>query len=172
METTIGGNINLNSDINDISDVNEINEVNNDNNNEYRINIISDNLSDISMHNNAVTTTTFKQNIIQQYIRPQIIKDIKSSMRSRYWWNIISIAIFFFSEIVVILSTIASFITSFYENKIISLVSGLLCVMVITLHGLGTYVRSLSVKNSNRLNKIFKKYNIDETVIDVSITKE
>ncbi len=114
-----------------------------------------------------IGSRTFRTQIMTQYIRPRIEKDINNCFIWRDKWSKISNAFFSMSEIICIVQTIMAFTASSYDMKLLSFLAGMLGVLCISFNRFGTYARNASSEKTSQLNEVLGTIGIKDAVPDL-----
>ena len=114
-----------------------------------------------------IGSRTFRTQIMKQYIRPRMEKDINDSISWRDKWGKISNVFFSFAEILCIIQTVLAFSASSYDLKLISYLAGMLGVLSISFNRFGTYARNASSEKTAQLNEILGTIGIKDMVPDL-----
>ncbi len=114
-----------------------------------------------------IGSRTFRTQIMTQYIRPRIEKDINNCFIWRDKWSKISNAFFSMSEIICIVQTIMAFTASSYDMKLLSFLAGMLGVLCISFNRFGTYARNASSEKTSQLNEVLGTIGIKDVVPDL-----
>jgi len=114
-----------------------------------------------------IGSRTFRTQIMKQYIRPRMEKDITNSISWRDKWGKISNVFFSFAEILCIIQTVLAFSASSYDLKLISYLAGMLGVLSISFNRFGTYARNASSEKTAQLNEILGTIGIKDMVPDL-----
>jgi hypothetical protein len=113
---------------------------------------------------NEIVTTSFKQNIIEEYIRPNLKSDISEVSNSRFTWARVATAMFCMSELLMIVQTALSFTAASYQLILISYLAGIIGVVAIGLNRFGAYSRNQSNEKNTLYNKLLKKIGINDSM--------
>lgn len=113
---------------------------------------------------NEIVTTSFKQNIIEEFIRPNLKSDISEVSNSRFGWARVATAMFCMSEILMIIQTALSFTAASYQLILISYLAGIVGVVAIGLNRFGAYSRNQSNEKNTLYNKLLKKIGINDSM--------
>ncbi len=114
-----------------------------------------------------IGSRTFRTQIMTQYIRPRIEKDINNCFIWRDKWSKISNTFFSMSEIICIIQTIMAFTASSYDMKLLSFLAGMLGVLSISFNRFGTYARNASSEKTSQLNEVLGTIGIKDAVPDL-----
>jgi hypothetical protein len=158
--------IDIDLDINGTED-NEEPTASNDNDNDNDIDDSDTNNSNIKQAIKKIGSRTFRTQIMKQYIRPRMEKDINDSIAWRDKWGKIANVFFSFAEILCIIQTVLAFTASSYDLKLISYLAGMLGVLSISFNRFGTYSRNASSEKTSQLNEILGTIGIKDMVPDL-----
>jgi hypothetical protein len=114
-----------------------------------------------------IGSKTFRTQIMKQYIRPRMERDIKDSITWRDKWGTISNIFFSFSELLCIIQTVMAFTASSYDLKLLSFLAGMLGVLGISFNRFATYARNASSEKTSQLNEILGTIGIKDIVPDL-----
>jgi hypothetical protein len=113
-----------------------------------------------------VSTTPFKNKIINDYIRPSYLKDIQDKINGRIFWSKISNHIVVLSKIIMIFVSIFAFAGSKFTNMWwLSFIAGILSVSALSLMQFSMFASHESKDCTNDLNTILISLNMNNAKI-------
>jgi hypothetical protein len=137
---------------------NKHNNLNNNNNN-------NDNDNDNKkLAIKKIGSKNFRTTIIEKYIRPNIITDIKNNFLWRKRWKKIATTSFCLSEILGLIQTGLAFSAASFNLVLISYLAGMFGVLCIALNRFGSYSKNESSDNTNQLNDILITVGIKDKI--------
>jgi hypothetical protein len=154
-------NENNENNVNNENNENNVNNVNNENNVELEINIDTKNTL------KKIGSKTFRTKIIEDYIRPNMIRDIKNSFLWRDRWSKISSTSFCFSEIIGLIQTVMAFSAASFNLVLISYLAGTFGILCIALNRFGSYAKNESSEKTSQLNEILVTVGIKDKIPDL-----
>ena len=135
------------------------------------INIPTNNSDKSELPNNSydtITTNSFRTEIINDYIKPALIKDIKTKINGRNLWSKVSNRILVLSKIIMILVSIFAFAGSKFTNLWwLSFVAGILSVSALSLMQFSMFASHESKDCTQDTNLLLDSLNIKNKIIDL-----
>ena len=98
---------------------------------------------------------TLRTQIIKDYVRPYMIKEIQDGFIWRDKWSKFSTIIFSLSEILCIIQTILAFTSASYQFKLLAYLSGIIGILSISFNRIASYAKSASAEKISKINEIF-----------------
>jgi hypothetical protein len=115
----------------------------------------------------VIGSNAFRKMIVKEYVRPNILDDIRDSFKWRNKWGKISSYTFAFAELLVIASTILSFLAGNYELKEISMAAGIVGIVIISLNRFGAFATTQSTKKTQQVNEILLSLGMKDVIPDL-----
>lgn len=106
-------------------------------------------------------TSATKKFIIHNLIEPYYKNAIKVAISGKKIWRLCGISLETISKILVAIGGITSFSAGYYNNNILSFISGSISCMSLTLFQLSSFSYKENEKHSQELNNLLKKINLD-----------
>ena len=114
-----------------------------------------------------IGSKTFRTKIIEDYVRPNMIDDIKNCFLWRKRWGKISSSIFCCAEIIGLIQTGLAFSAASFNLVLISYLAGMFGVICIALNRFGSYSKNESSEKTNQLNEILVTVGIKDKIPDL-----
>jgi hypothetical protein len=114
-----------------------------------------------------IGSKTFRTKIIEDYVRPNMIDDIKNSFLWRKRWGKISSSVFCCAEILGLIQTGLAFSAASFNLVLISYLAGMFGVLCIALNRFGSYSKNESSEKTNQLNEILVTIGIRDKIPDL-----
>jgi hypothetical protein len=109
--------------------------------------------------------------ILRTHVEPSYVKDVKDSLNLRKYFRRFGLAFEILSKIFVGFTSILSFSSGIYDDRILSFVAGTTSVISLVFLQFSSHSYKESKKSTEDLNRILQKLNI-EGVIDISKNPE
>jgi hypothetical protein len=126
-----------------------------------------ENNSDTKLAIKKIGSKTFRTKIIEEYVRPNMIGDIKNCFLWRKRWEKIASTSFCFSEILGLIQTALAFSAASFNLVLISYLAGMFGVLCIALNRFGSYSKNESSDKTNQLNEILITVGIKDKIPDL-----
>jgi hypothetical protein len=114
-----------------------------------------------------IGSKTFRTKIIEEYVRPNMIDDIKNCFLWRKRWGKIASSSFCFSEILGLIQTGLAFSAASFNLVLISYLAGMFGVLCIACNRFGSYSKNESSDKTNQLNEILVTVGIKDKIPDL-----
>jgi hypothetical protein len=114
-----------------------------------------------------IGSKTFRTKIIEDFVRPNMIDDIKNGFLWRKRWSKISSSAFCFAEILGLIQTGLAFSAASFNLILISYLAGIFGVMCIAFNRFGSYSKNVSSDKTNQLNEILITVGITDKIPDL-----
>lgn len=114
-----------------------------------------------------VGTKKFKEQVIEEILRPTFLSELRHTLVWKDRWDYISGFCFSMAEILGIAQTIFSFTESAFKLGWIAFFGGLLGVICIALSRFGAFSSKKSSDNTNRSNELLHSVNIKDRIPDL-----
>lgn len=136
--------------------------------NNNTVNDIHSESNNSSNRQQQITTPAFRDQIINDYLRPSYLEDIKTKIRGRVLWSKVSNRIMVLSKVIMILVSIFAFAGSKFTNMWwLSFTAGILSVSALSLMQFSMFASHESKDCTNDINVILSSLNIDNTIPDL-----
>jgi len=107
---------------------------------------------------------TFRTQIVEDYIRPNIKKDIHDNIIWKDKWAKIAGVVFCLGEILAIIQTALAFTASSFRLEVLAFIAGLIGVLSIAFNRFGTYSVNKATDKVNDLNSLLKLIGIHDKI--------
>ena len=114
-----------------------------------------------------IGSKSFRSNIIENYIRPNMIGDIENCFLWRKRWEKIATTSFCISEIIGLIQTGLAFSAASFNLVLISYLAGVFGVLCIALNRFGSYSKNESSEKTSQLNEILVTVGIKDKIPDL-----
>jgi hypothetical protein len=124
-------------------------------------------INDTKLAIKKIGSKTFRTKIIEEYVRPNMIDDIKNCFFWRKGWTKIATISFCVSEILSLIQTGLAFSAASFDLQLISYLSGIVGVLCIAFNRFGSYSKNESSEKTNQLNEILSTVGIKDKIPDL-----